>query len=62
MTVNGTNAIQYLLQLQAAQQQHTKAAAQGGAKQPQSQPQDIVQLSSAAQAALGDADHDGDSH
>jgi hypothetical protein len=29
---------------------------------PASQPKDSVHLSAAAKAALGDADHDGDSH
>ncbi len=61
MTVSRTNAVQYLLQLTAAERQNTKAPAQGGTKQPLSQTQDVVQLSSAAQASLGDADHDGDS-
>jgi hypothetical protein len=62
MTVQPTNAVAYLLQLQAAEQQRTSAPGKGAAKQPVSQPQDIVQLSPAAQASLGDADHDGDSH
>jgi len=38
------------------------AQAKPAAQQKSNPPQDTVQLSAAAKAVLGDADHDGDSH
>ncbi len=62
-SISGAGAVAYLLQLQAQFQHRGGINANSPTQQPAYQePQDIVQLSGAAQASLaGDADHDGDS-
>ena len=57
-TINASNPYVH----QAAYQPASAASTKHAEASKTSPPEDTVQLSSAAKAAMGDVDHDGDSH